>query len=67
VRTWIVRRNVNMVILTVALLLGQGPAGLMAVTAWQGITLGWHVLRTCVLWPESRHLDRDAITPVTGL
>jgi phosphatidylglycerophosphate synthase len=52
VRTWIARRNVNMVILTVALLLGQGPAGLVAVAAWQGITLGWHVLRTCTLRPD---------------
>jgi phosphatidylglycerophosphate synthase len=51
VRTWIARRNVNMVILTVALLLGQGPAGLVTVAVWQGVTLAWHTLRTLTLRP----------------
>lgn len=50
VRTWIARRNINMVILSVALLVGEGTAGMVACAAWQGLTLAWHTARTAQLW-----------------
>ncbi len=50
VRTWIARRNINMVILCVALLVGEGTAGMVACAAWQGLTLAWHTARTAQLW-----------------
>ena len=53
VRTWIARRNVNLVIFTLALVLGQGRAGLYAVALWQGLTLVWHTYRTFTLPREA--------------
>lgn len=55
VRTWIARRNTNLVIFTVALVLGHGAWGFVAVTAWQGLTMAWHAVRTAWLFPASRH------------
>lgn len=46
IRTWIARRNTNLVILTVGLALGMPEAALVVVTAWQGLTLAWHAVRT---------------------
>jgi phosphatidylglycerophosphate synthase len=54
VRAIIARRNINLVIFGVALLIGQGPAGLIAVTVWQGLTLLWHTVRTIMLKPLPR-------------
>jgi phosphatidylglycerophosphate synthase len=45
-RAVIARRNITMTIMASALLLGSGEAGLILVTAWQGLTFGWHTLRT---------------------
>lgn len=45
-RTWIARRNVNLVIFTAALLAGQGEAGFVFICAWQGLTMAWHAWRT---------------------
>jgi phosphatidylglycerophosphate synthase len=60
VRTWIARRNVNMAILTVALLAGAGAAGFYLVVAWQGITLAWHLFRTVWLSPQPAENARGA-------
>lgn len=46
VRTFIARRNTNMTIMVLALLIGQGALGFYLVTAWQGLTLLWHTART---------------------
>ena len=46
VRSFIARRNITMTIMALSLLIGAGPAGFYIVTAWQGLTLGWHTLRT---------------------
>ncbi|MEM7710021.1 MAG: CDP-alcohol phosphatidyltransferase family protein [Pseudomonadota bacterium] len=54
-RTWIARRNVNVAIFTLGLILGLGPGAFVAVAAWQGITLAWHAARTVWLWPAARH------------
>ncbi|MFD2264597.1 CDP-alcohol phosphatidyltransferase family protein [Lacibacterium aquatile] len=51
VRAIIARRNINLVIFGVALLLGKGEIGLIAVTAWQGLTLLWHTIRTIMVKP----------------
>lgn len=48
VRSVIARRNITMTIMAGALLVGAGGIGLIAVTAWQGLTLAWHSWRT--LW-----------------
>jgi len=48
VRSLIARRNITMTIMAFALLIGQGAAGLLIVTAWQGLTFAWHSFRT--LW-----------------
>lgn len=55
VRTWIARRNTNLAIFTVALLLGHGAWGFVAVALWQGLTMAWHAARTAWLFPASRH------------
>jgi phosphatidylglycerophosphate synthase len=47
-RAVIARRNITMTIMAIALLFGVGEAGLIAVSAWQGLTLAWHTART--LW-----------------
>lgn len=49
VRSIIARRNITMTIMAVALLAGAGGAGLIIVTAWQGLTLLWHGARTAWL------------------
>lgn len=54
VRTFIARRNINLVIFGAFLLAGHGLAGLAAVTAWQGLTFAWHTLRTITLKPLPR-------------
>ncbi|TDU28941.1 CDP-alcohol phosphatidyltransferase-like enzyme [Panacagrimonas perspica] len=46
VRSVIARRNITMSIMAIALVLGQGAAGFLIVTAWQGLTLAWHGWRT---------------------
>ena len=48
VRSFIARRNITMTIMAIALLVGAGPAGFYIVMAWQGLTFGWHSVRT--LW-----------------
>ena len=45
-RTWIARRNVNLVILTLGLLLGYPEPAFYVVCAWQGATMLWHAIRT---------------------
>lgn len=49
VRTWIARRNVNLVIFTVGLLVGQAPAAFLLICFWQGATMLWHAVRTAWL------------------
>jgi len=49
VRTWIARRNVNLVVITAGLLLGQGEAALYLICFWQGATMLWHAIRTAWL------------------
>lgn len=49
VRGVIARRNITMTIMAGALLVGAGGAGLIIVTAWQGLTLAWHTARTAWL------------------
>lgn len=46
VRSVIARRNITMSIMAIALVLGQGVAGFLIVTAWQGLTFAWHGWRT---------------------
>jgi hypothetical protein len=48
-RTWIARRNVNLVVITAGLLLGQGEAALYLICFWQGATMLWHAVRTAWL------------------
>jgi phosphatidylglycerophosphate synthase len=42
----IARRNITMTIMAIALVVGAGEAGLILVTAWQGLTFAWHTART---------------------
>lgn len=58
VRTWIARRNVNLVIFTIGLALGQGSAAFLFITFWQGLTFAWHTMRTIWLYPRERHQTR---------
>ena len=46
VRSFIARRNITMTIMALSVLCGVGPAGLYIITAWQGLTLAWHSVRT---------------------
>lgn len=48
-RTWIARRNVNLVIMTLGLLAGQAEAAFYLICAWQGATMLWHAARTAWL------------------
>ncbi len=49
VRGVIARRNITMTIMAAALLAGEGAAGLVIVTVWQGLTFAWHGWRTAWL------------------
>ena len=55
VRTWIARRNVNLVIFTVGVALSVGSAAFLFITVWQGLTFVWHAARTFWLYPKERH------------
>ncbi len=44
-RTWVSRRNINVPLFTLGLILGMAPAAFFAIVAWQGATLGFHALR----------------------
>lgn len=44
-RTWISRRNINVPIFTLGLLLGIPGVAFAAVVAWQGLTFGFHAVR----------------------
>ncbi len=55
VRTWIARRNVNLVVLTIGLAFGFGPAAFIFISVWQGLTCLWHAARTVLLYPRARH------------
>lgn len=55
VRTWIARRNVNVAIFTLGLLIGAGAGAFVMVTVWQGVTFLWHAGRTAWLYPKARH------------
>lgn len=55
VRTWIARRNVNLVVFTLGVALGFGSAAFLFITAWQGLTFVWHAARTAWLYPRARH------------
>ncbi len=55
VRTWIARRNVNLVVFTLGIAVGLGPEAFMFITIWQGLTFVWHSLRTAWLYPKARH------------
>ena len=54
-RTWIARRNVNLVIFTLGVLVGLGAQAFVFITIWQGLTFCWHALRTGWLYPRSRY------------
>lgn len=49
IRTWISRRNMNLVLLTLGWLGGVTEIAFYAVVAWQGATLAWHIGRTIYL------------------
>jgi len=55
VRTWIARRNVNLVVFTLGVALGLGSAAFLFITVWQGLTFLWHAARTFWLYPKERH------------
>ncbi|MEM7498477.1 MAG: CDP-alcohol phosphatidyltransferase family protein [Pseudomonadota bacterium] len=54
VRAVISRRNINLLILTVGLVLGLETAAFALVVAWQAATCLWHGLRTAMLYPRGR-------------
>lgn len=46
VRGFIARRNITMTLMAFGVLLGAGHAAFYLITAWQGLTFGWHSART---------------------
>jgi len=48
-RTFIARRNINLVIFTIGLILGYGEAAVFVVLAWQTLTLAYHAGRSLTL------------------
>lgn len=54
-RTWIARRNVNLVIFTLGILIGLGKEAFFFIMIWQGLTFCWHSVRTGWLYPRSRY------------
>lgn len=62
VRSVIARRNINMSIVAIAVALGLGPAGLIIVATWQGLTVLWHSWRTVWLGWISPLQDRQRLT-----
>lgn len=53
-RTFIARRNVNLVIMTLGVIVGLGEQAFYFITIWQGLTFSWHTMRTVWLFPRSR-------------
>ncbi len=61
VRSIIARRNITMSVMAIALMLGDGVAGFVIVTAWQGLTFLWHTFRTVKLgYLTSEYRTREA-------
>ncbi|MEL7171451.1 MAG: CDP-alcohol phosphatidyltransferase family protein [Pseudomonadota bacterium] len=54
VRSFISRRNINLLILTAGLAIGQETAAFAMVVGWQVATCLWHALRTAMLYPRGR-------------
>jgi len=54
VRGIISRRNINLAILTVGLVLSAEATAFLVMTAWQGATLLWHAARLAILVPRQR-------------
>lgn len=48
-RSVIARRNILMTLMAAFLLVGAGPAGVIVITVWQGLTCAWHAARTAWL------------------
>lgn len=55
-RSFIARRNTNLIVFTVGLALGLPEAAFFVVTGWQGATAAWHTLRTGWLMANPRAL-----------
>lgn len=53
-RTFIARRNVNLVVMTIGIMVGLGEQAFYFITIWQGLTFCWHSIRTVWLFPRSR-------------
>jgi phosphatidylglycerophosphate synthase len=53
-RTFIARRNTNLIIITAGLIVGEGIAAFYAVTAWQALTLAYHAGRTAWIFGVQR-------------
>ncbi|MEL7139182.1 MAG: CDP-alcohol phosphatidyltransferase family protein [Pseudomonadota bacterium] len=54
VRSFISRRNINLLILTVGLMIGLETLAFALVVGWQAATCLWHALRTAMLYPLGR-------------
>jgi hypothetical protein len=52
-RTFISRRNVNLALFTVALLLGLGLEAFYLIVVWQVVTAAYHLSRVIQFWNDS--------------
>lgn len=58
-RTFIARRNTNLIIITAGVLIGEGIAAFYVVTAWQALTLAYHAGRTAWIFGVERARPRQ--------
>jgi hypothetical protein len=65
-RTIISRRNVNLVVLTAALPLGLGVEAMFLMTAWQGLTAAFHLVRVIQCWNALNDADTLYATSDSG-
>ncbi|MEM7529008.1 MAG: CDP-alcohol phosphatidyltransferase family protein [Pseudomonadota bacterium] len=54
VRSFISRRNINLLLLTIGLAIGLETLAFGLVVAWQAATCLWHAVRTAMLYPRGR-------------
>jgi phosphatidylglycerophosphate synthase len=62
-RTFVSRRNVNLVIMTLGVLLGAGRAALWAIFSWQVLTAIYHLVRLVQCWSVAdAKADRSGVS-----
>lgn len=66
-RTFVSRRNVNLAVFVVALMVGLGHEAFYAIVAWQGLTAAYHFVRVVQFWDGNPDEEFDMDVPDSGI